>query len=110
MVDHIYGRVNLLEQVERPFFFINELHLYIAHINKYVENNVQMVNDKKEKYLEKFKLQLKDGISYYQSMKDELSRFPTALKENIAQQLHDAEKALENISFQQAKLATIKIF
>ena len=43
-------------------------------------------------------------------MKDELSRFPTALKENIAQQLHDAEKALENISFKQAKLATIKIF
>lgn len=110
MVDHIYGRVNLLEQVERPFFFINELNLYIEHINKYVENNVQIVNDKKEKYLEKFKIQLSDGIRYYQSMKDELSRFPTALKVNIALQLKEAEKAVENISFQQAKLARIKIF
>lgn len=100
MVDHIYGRQDLLHRVQRPPFFINELNLYVDHIKKYVETNWREVNDKKVKYLDKFKKQLFEGISYYESLKAEVSKtFFVESAEHIAAQLRQAKKALEGISF-----------
>ncbi|SFT11178.1 hypothetical protein SAMN05660206_11297 [Sphingobacterium wenxiniae] len=100
MVDHIYGRQNLLASIQRPPFFINELNLYVDHIKKYVETNWREVNDKKIKYLEKFKKQLIEGIGYYESLKSEFNKtFSGYAGESIATQLMHAKKALENLSF-----------
>src|SRR5690606_29535396 len=41
MVDHIYGRQNLLANQERPHMFINELSLYLEHLSTYVQMNMQ---------------------------------------------------------------------
>src|SRR3546814_17381850 len=34
MIKHIYGKVNLLDDIERPNLFINELKLYVEYLNK----------------------------------------------------------------------------
>lgn len=99
MVDHIYGRVNLLHTVDRPLFFINELNLYIDHIRAYVENNLNDVNEKKEKYVDKFKNQLQEGIIYYQNLKDKLTKISNQTCESINSQLLEAELTLKKIHF-----------
>ena len=67
MINHIYGKDDLIKNENRPFFLISELELYVAHIKKYVELNSFSVDDKKIKYLDKFKNQLIDGITYYRN-------------------------------------------
>lgn len=90
MVDHIYGRQDLLKNVERPSIFINELRLYIAHLTTYIQSNKQDFDTKKEKYIQKFKAELLDGVVYYQNLREAL--FDTNAKEyhNFSQQLEEA--------------------
>ena len=97
MIDHIYGRVSLLEHADRPFVLINELNLYIDHIQKYVSDNKDKLNDKKVKYVDKFKVQLQAGIDYYHTLQDQFSCFPKSTIEAIPLQLELATVRLKNI-------------
>lgn len=71
MVNHIYGRTNLLENVSRSHCFINELRLYIDYLNKFIENNTSLDN-KKEQYIDSFREQLLKGIQYYESIAENI--------------------------------------
>lgn len=65
MVDHIYGRTQLLNTRERANMFINELELYIEHLQRELEASVNELNSKKIKYFNTFKNNLFNGIAYY---------------------------------------------
>ena len=80
MVQHIYGYVNLLEKVDRPHVFINELNLYIDYLQREVQLYFKDINDKKKKYLSNFKMQLENGVAYYKNLFAELAN-PNALNE-----------------------------
>jgi len=74
MVDHIYGKVNLLEGVTRPNLFVKELGLYIdyfkkelQHFNEDFKTNVQQLHRKKQVYLAKFYNQLLNGVEFYRA-------------------------------------------
>jgi hypothetical protein len=67
MVDHIYGKTDVITGQERPHMFINELNLYIDYIKEQM-NNEEIVDNKKKKYLETFAQNLHDGIAYYRGL------------------------------------------
>ncbi|WP_316789068.1 hypothetical protein [Pedobacter frigoris] len=74
MINHIYGRENLLENMSRPNLFINELNLYIDYLKKDISGQINELNAKKIKYFSKFKEQLMSGISYYKQLIPEISK------------------------------------
>lgn len=80
MVKHIYGSINLLDKVQRPHVFVNELNLYIDYLQTEVQLYFKNINDKKKKHLDSFKNQLEKGISYYKELFNELSN-PNVLNE-----------------------------
>lgn len=72
MVDHIYGRINLLDNRHRPHMFLKELNMYLDIFKERVENFLKNQEDSKEqKQLQAFQQNLFDGISYYQSLFEE---------------------------------------
>jgi len=73
MVKHIYGCVNLLEKVQRPHVFINELNLYIDYLQTEVQLYLKDINDKKKKHLNGFKDQLNKGIGYYKDLFNDIT-------------------------------------
>ncbi|WP_461790570.1 hypothetical protein [Pedobacter sp.] len=91
MVNHIYGNADLLAQIDRPHVFINELNLYIDYLNTQVKLYLKEVNDKKIKYLNSFKLQLEQGVSYYKNL---FNDWPNA---DFLTQLFGAEQRLLSI-------------
>lgn len=99
MINHIYGKDDLIQNDKRPLLFISELQLYLAHIKKYVEMNTDTVNDKKIKYVEKFKNQLLEGISYYIKLKNDLTGFSTHIINALPEQLKSAERELAQVKF-----------
>lgn len=74
MVKHIYGKMNLLEGVERPHVFVNELSLYVSYLKKDIEVNIKTLTDKKTKQLKNFKQELLNGIDYYVALIPELKK------------------------------------
>ncbi|MEO6685941.1 MAG: hypothetical protein ABIN24_08245 [Dyadobacter sp.] len=97
MVSHIYGKINLLNKVNRPNMFINELNLYVDYYKKDLEANAQKLNEKKKKYLIKFKDRLLGGIDYYKELVPKITNQTLAYKAEMIGQLRGIEMELREI-------------
>ncbi len=65
MVAHIYGRLSLMTNKERPHMFIKELMLYIDHLRGETKNFSLKLSFRTPAYFSKFKKNLLAGIEYY---------------------------------------------
>lgn len=97
MINHIYGRENLLSNVQRPNLFINELNLYIDYLKKDFANHIEELSTKKAKYFDKFKEELLNGIAYYKRMIPEIGAATNISIKDMYNQLQHAESILSTI-------------
>jgi hypothetical protein len=68
---HIYGRLSLITNKERPHMFIKELMLYIDHLREETKNFRLKLSLRTPAYFNKFKKNLLDGIEYYHRLAGE---------------------------------------
>lgn len=97
MIDHIYGRTNIIERKDRPNMFIKEIGLYIDYLKKELDGISAISNRKQKKYYDSFVNNLKGGVSYYQSLFSELKSTFTDKKHEIMSDLDDSMKAVESL-------------
>lgn len=98
MVKHIYGKVDLLNRDDRPNMFINELNLYMEYLRKEMEVQAQAFNDKKKKYIDKFKDQLQTGIDYYKELIPKLNNQTLRYRDEMMNQLTSIELQLQGLA------------
>lgn len=91
MVDHIYGRTNIMERTDRPNFFVKELKMYIDYLGGKIEEATKPIEGKQQKHFEKFIDNLQKGVEYYKEL---FSRHKTQLKDSTSKNifLTDLEK------------------
>ncbi|WP_297086219.1 hypothetical protein [uncultured Draconibacterium sp.] len=95
MVDHIYGRINLLDKGYRPHLFLKELNMYLDIFKEQVENFQKNIDDNKAKRnLVKFKQNLVDGIDYYKILFAEKKKDVVEELENLLKKYPVLEKEL----------------
>ena len=94
MVDHIYGRTNIIKRKDRPNLFIKELGLYLNHIAEKVEN-ADETDTKQMDYIDKFIGNLTDGIEYYKQLFSQKFKELNINKEDTLIALRSMEKQLE---------------
>lgn len=109
MVDHIYGRVNLLYGVSRPNLFINELNLYLKYLKKDLEAQLDGISEKKAKYFTKFSNQMQQGIDYYKQLLPEVKHQKQSIYLQMEQQLIEAETMLHGLCQATVGINSIKI-
>ena len=81
MIDHIYGKANILEVAERPNMFIKELSMYIDYLKEKLGEYAGVVQPAQIKFLHTFQENLHEGIRYYQHLvTDTKEQFDEALK------------------------------
>ena len=109
MVDHIYGRSNIITRTDRPNMFIKELNLYIDYLKSKIEETSTVINNKQERYLTTFSKNLEEGINYYESLFDNMKEIFEDTKSSILNELNTSKNALqllnlkiENLSFNMA--------
>ncbi len=68
MVDHIYGKINILNTDNRPNMFIKELKMYIDFLKNKIDEAPSPFTDKQIKYFDTFHTNLNNGIEYYKKM------------------------------------------
>lgn len=94
MVDHIYGRLNILNNLNRPYIFINELQLYVDYLKKEIEDQFTLITDKKLTYFQTFKSNLLKGIDYYENLVPKIKQSNNDFKNNVLQQLTDLKNSI----------------
>jgi len=68
MIDHIYGRCDLLDNVSRPHVFIQEMQMYIDCLKRDVRDCKCVITAKQIKIFNEFKNNLFKGIEYYRDL------------------------------------------
>jgi hypothetical protein len=71
MVDHIYGRANILREKNRPHLFVNELKIYTAYIRAKFAN-ADLADVKLMKYFRTFFKNMSDSVDYYKTFADRI--------------------------------------
>ncbi len=95
MIDHIYGRVSIINEETRPHMFLKELRLYIDYLKRKVGEAQQPFSEKQLKYFQSFQQNLQDGIGYYRTLFSNLEAMLATKKETI---LHDLEEMRAELS------------
>jgi len=85
MVDHIYGRTNLLRDNNRPNMFINELVLYFNYLKTDMEEASKPLSGKQIDYFSNFKTNLLKGIEYYFSLVENLGQQACSINIDLLQ-------------------------
>ncbi|NNL03506.1 MAG: hypothetical protein HKP39_14615 [Eudoraea sp.] len=97
MIDHIYGKTNVISRNDRPHMFIKELHIYLDYLQARIAESRFEITDKQRKYLLKFAENLNDGITYYQELFNNLKKEFTESKAQIMFLLEEGRKSLNNL-------------
>jgi len=97
MVDHIYGRDNVMIRKDRPFVFVKELSLYVAYFKNKLEEIHEPLTPKQIKYFDNFRNNLNEGISYYRSLIQEENFQKLFDVETISLQLDRLEEELNGV-------------
>ena len=96
IVDHVYGRINILNSTPRPHMFIKELRIYVDYLIKEIKECTCSPTAKQTQYFINFKENLLEGIKYYKEL------FPKMLAESMEYR----EKALNEVQSLREKLET----
>ncbi|WP_053977446.1 hypothetical protein [Mangrovimonas xylaniphaga] len=106
MVDHIYGRDNVISRTDRPNMFIKELYIYIDYLKNKLETAKVEMTKKEQKYLATFAENLKSGIAYYNNFFLELKHNFEDSKNEIFNMLNQGELLLNNL---QLEIANVEV-
>jgi hypothetical protein len=97
MVDHIYGRTNIIERTDRPNFFVKELGLYVAYLRGAINDCGATISDNQRKYFESFRTNLLNGIEYYRTVVPSVDSHFVADRGNILRELDSYTEELRGI-------------
>lgn len=101
MVDHIYGRTNVIERTDRPNLFVKELKMYIDYLGGKIEETLKPISDKQKKHFETFQENLNKGVDYYKEL---FQKYKTQLDDSTSKNNLMAD--LENMRLELMALKT----
>lgn len=94
MVDHIYGRIDLITDANRPNLFVKELGLYIDYLQNKIDKAGSEFSAKEEEFFNVFSANLLEGINYYKKMISGISEETDAAREKIREGIEAHEQKL----------------
>ena len=97
MIDHIYGRIDILKKEDRPSMFIKELKIYIDYLKSKLNESAGQLNEAQTKYFQSFQSNLNEGIRYYENLFSNARPWFEDIKANILNDLNKLRRELNGI-------------
>lgn len=97
MVDHIYGRSNVISENPRPNMFISELKLNIDYLENEVAELKSALSEQSAKYFKAFRNKLLDGVSYYQNLLGKMHDATSEYRDRMLAELQLQHSKLESM-------------
>jgi hypothetical protein len=99
IVGHIYGRLSLVTNPDRPHMFVREASLYLDHLREEDERISSGFSSNKPKYLLELRENLLAGLEYYRGIAPRLAE---AERKRFLDDLERLRSAIEALSFASA--------
>ena len=99
MVDHIYGRINLITHPNRPNMFVKEITLYVDFLIKKIEESTKPFSTQTEQFFNTFSANLIDGINYYKKIVPEIIEETEHVREKMVEELQAIENRIASYFF-----------
>jgi hypothetical protein len=97
MVDHIYGRSNIMERGDRPNMFIKEFNLYLDYFKNKLTEVTGPLTIRQQRYFDSFKENLRFGLQYYKTLFSNLDRSWNNIKVKALKDLKKIEHQLKRL-------------
>lgn len=97
MVDHIYGKITLKLESDRPHVFVKEAQLYVDYLKKEFQKLIPEASAKQEAYLEKFRKNLNLGLDYYRDLVNSIQMDSEEIIEKMKNQLEELRAEIEEL-------------
>jgi len=97
MVDHIYGKTNIISRTDRPNFFVKEMYLYLDYLQNKLNEAKADWNKKQERYFTKFIKNMNGGIDYYNQLFSSATTAFDSSKNIVLEQFKDAKLKLASM-------------
>ncbi|MCU7491952.1 MAG: hypothetical protein HF309_18850 [Ignavibacteria bacterium] len=94
MVDHIYGRINLITHPSRPNMFVKELSLYVDYFFKKASESLKPYPQQTETFLKTFRTNLLEGIKYYKGMIPDITEETEKVRQKMREEIEKFEAKL----------------
>jgi len=101
MVDHIYGRINVITRSDRPNFFVKELSLYVNYLKDLINDLNLSPTDSEIKKIQSFHKNLMEGVAYYKELFMKHVGRKKGIKKTDLEELHKMEQEIARISLEQ---------
>jgi hypothetical protein len=95
MVGHIYGRIDLLTDPDRPHMFLNELRLSVDYLREDLSKKVAAMSAAEEKRVAEFRRNIQEGIEYYRALMPRLKAKTGQCREAMLGQLEELAAEIE---------------
>jgi len=107
MVDHIYGKINVIKRKDRPNMFIKELMIYIDYLKAKMDETSAPWSEKQQEYFITFRNNLDKGIQYYKELFANVKLNFRGKKVKILSDLEKYELQLKNLPIHQTEEALV---
>jgi len=97
IIDHIYGRISIINNRPRMNLFLKELELNIDHLRHYIDDLFPHPDEKQKKYAAGFCQNLFDGIDYYRILFTEAMESAQIFGETALAQLDELADRIHTI-------------
>jgi hypothetical protein len=98
MIDHIYGRTNIMPFKNRPHMFIKELKLNIDYLEKLIADNRLSPQESRSTDIPEFKRNIMAGIDYYRALIPQIIEETESARENMINTLGEHLKKIDAIN------------
>lgn len=109
MIDHIYGRTNIISRNDRPNMFVKELNLYIDQLKTAVSEAGNIASENKINYLEGFSENLFSGVDYYLDLFNTVKGKFQDTKAEIIADLNNSFDRVTSLAMEIKQLKTIPV-
>ena len=97
MVDHIYGRGNVLNEMPRPNMFVAELKMCVDYFQGEISKSLPSPSEIRSKYLNEYKDNLVAGIAYYRNLIPQMTEQGQAYRSKMMADLDSCQADLEEL-------------
>ena len=108
IVDHIYGRLNVITRTDRPNMFVKEIRIYIEYLKNMIKETGESLTARQEKYFLTFLKNVNEGIDYYSNLFNKLKGVFEDAKLVILNDLEESRKTLSLINAEIENLTIAK--
>lgn len=105
MIDHIYGRINVISDSSRPNFFVKELKLYINYLGGLISESESNISEKQINHFNKFRNNLNEGIEYYKTLFEKYKSKYSHFKDDFHIEIEKLREELINLFSDNKKVA-----